>query len=89
MTSDYTLDAAEQDIQNGKYNLVTSIADNKATSFDYFRSYLIDTSTGLLSENTNTFLGGYYESGFPKSPFWYEDLNSDGIKDLFISDLNI
>jgi hypothetical protein len=71
---------------NGKYNLVTSIADNKATSFDYFRSYLIDTSTGLLSENTNTFLGGYYESGFPKSPFWYEDLNSDGIKDLFISD---
>ena len=71
---------------NGKYNLVTSIADNKSTSFDYFRSYLIDTSTGLLSENTNTFLGGYYESGFPKSPFWHEDLNGDGIKDLFISD---
>ena len=71
---------------NGKYTLITSYADNKGLTYDYFRSYSIDTLSGILSENTNTFLGGYYEAGFPKSPFWYEDLNGDGIKDLFISD---
>jgi hypothetical protein len=71
---------------NGKISLVTSIADLSSTSFDYFRSFSIDSTTGAMVENTNTFLGGYYEAGFPKSPFWYEDLDGDGIKDLFISD---
>jgi hypothetical protein len=71
---------------NGKIHLVSSIANNQSTPFDYFRSFSIDTLSGALSENTNSLLGGYYEAGFPKSPFWYEDLNGDGIKDLFISD---
>jgi hypothetical protein len=71
---------------NGKISLVTSIADNKSTPFDYFRSFSIDSTNGAMVENTSTLLGGYYEAGFPKSPFWYEDLNGDGIKDLFISD---
>ena len=71
---------------NGKINLITSVANNQSTPFDYFRSFSIDTLSGTLSENTNILLGGYYEAGFPKSPFWYEDLNGDGIKDLFISD---
>ncbi len=71
---------------NGKIHLITSVANNQSTPFDYFRSFSIDTLSGTLSENTNILLGGYYEAGFPKSPFWYEDLNGDGIKDLFISD---
>mgnify|MGYP000249267595 CR=1 FL=1 len=71
---------------NGKMHLVTSVANNQSTPFDYFRSFSIDTLSGALIENTNSLLGGYYEAGFPKSPFWYEDLNGDGIKDLFISD---
>ena len=71
---------------NGKLHLITSVANNQSTPFDFFRSFSIDTSSGALTENTNSLLGGYYEAGFPKSPFWYEDLNGDGIKDLFISD---
>lgn len=71
---------------NGRLHLVTSVANNQSTPFDYFRSFSIDTLSGALIENTNSLLGGYYEAGFPKSPFWYEDLNGDGIKDLFISD---
>ena len=71
---------------NGRLHLVTSVANNQSTPFDYFRSFSIDTLSGALIENTNSILGGYYEAGFPKSPFWYEDLNGDGIKDLFISD---
>jgi len=71
---------------NGKIHLITSVANNQSTPFDFFRSFSIDTLSGGLTENTNNLLGGYYEAGFPKSPFWYEDLNGDGIKDLFISD---
>jgi hypothetical protein len=71
---------------DNKIHLITSVANNQSTPFDYFRSFSIDTLSGLLSENTNGLLGGYYEAGFPKSPFWYEDINGDGIKDLFISD---
>jgi hypothetical protein len=71
---------------NGKIHLITSVANNQSTPFDFFRSFSIDTLSGALTENTNSLLGGYYEAGFPKSPFWYEDLNGDGIKDLFISD---
>jgi hypothetical protein len=71
---------------NGKYTLVTSYVDDNGLTYDFFRSFSVDTLTGGLNENTNTFLGGIYQAGFPKSPFWYEDLNGDGIKDLFISD---
>lgn len=71
---------------NGKYNLITSYANNLSFPYDFFRSFAIDTTSGSLTENTSTILGGYFEAGFPKSPFWYEDLNNDGIKDLFIAD---
>ena len=68
---------------NNKYYLITSNAMLFGTIYDYFRSFEIDTSSGQLVENTTSMLGGYVEVGFPKSPFFYEDLNGDGIKDLF------
>ncbi len=68
---------------NKKSFLVSASSDLYGTTYDFFRSFEIDTTSGQLTENTNTFLGGYKEVGFPKSPFFYEDLNGDGIKDLF------
>ncbi len=68
------------------YHLITSFAELFGTTYDYFRSFKIDVNTGLLTENTSTLLGEYKEVGFPKSPFYYEDLNGDGIKDLFVAD---
>jgi Divergent InlB B-repeat domain/FG-GAP-like repeat len=67
----------------GKYHLITAHAELFETSYDSFRSFEIDSLTGQMTENTSTLLGGYYNVGFPKSPFYYEDLNGDGIKDLF------
>ena len=71
---------------NGAFHLITSFADLFGTTYDYFRSFKIDNNTGQLVENTTTLLGEYKEVGFPKSPFYYEDLNGDGFKDLFVSD---
>lgn len=68
------------------YHLITSYAELFGTTYDYFRSFKIDAKTGQLTENTMTLLGEYKEVGFPKSPFYYEDLNGDGIKDLFVTD---
>lgn len=68
---------------NNKFYLITSNAMLFGTTYDFFRSFEVDTTTGQLNENTTTLLGGYKEVGFPKSPFFYEDLNGDGIKDLF------
>jgi hypothetical protein len=72
--------------QNGNYTLITSFADLFGTTYDYLRSFSINLNNGALSENTLAFLGEYKEVGFPKSPFYYEDLNGDGIKDLFLAD---
>jgi hypothetical protein len=72
--------------QNGNYTLITSFADLFGTTYDYMRSFSINLNNGALSENTLAFLGEYKEVGFPKSPFYYEDLNGDGIKDLFLAD---
>lgn len=68
---------------NGKYHLITAYADLFGTTYDFFRSFEIDSTSGRWSENTLALLGEYKEVGFPKSPFYYEDLNGDGIKDLF------
>ena len=68
---------------NSKYYLISGYAELFGTTYDSFRSFEIDSLSGQLTENTSTFLGGYYNVGFPKSPFFYEDLNGDGIKDLF------
>jgi hypothetical protein len=72
--------------QNGNYTLITSFADLFGTTYDYLRSFSINLNNGALSENTLSFLGEYKEVGFPKSPFYHEDLNGDGIKDLFLAD---
>jgi hypothetical protein len=71
---------------NGKYQLIASYAELFGTEYDYLRSFEIDSTSGKLSENTLNFLGEYKEVGFTKSPLIYEDLNSDGIKDLFVVD---
>ncbi|WP_395768946.1 FG-GAP-like repeat-containing protein [Aquirufa sp.] len=67
----------------GKYHLISAYADLFGTTYDSFRSFEIDSVKGQMTENTSSLLGGYYTVGFPKSPFFYEDLNGDGIKDLF------
>lgn len=71
---------------NGAYTLITAFAELFGTTYDYLRSFNINLNTGSLTENTQAFLGEYKEVGFPKSPFYYEDLNGDGIKDLFLAD---
>lgn len=67
---------------NGKYQLIAAYAELFGTTYDYFRSFDLDSTSGKLTENTLSMLGEYKEVGFPKSPFYYEDLNGDGIKDL-------
>ena len=60
---------------NGKYQLVTAYADLFGTTYDYFRSFELDSTTGKLTENTITQLGEFKEVGFPKSPFFCEDVS--------------
>lgn len=71
---------------NGKYQLIASYAELFGTTYDYLRSFEVDSTSGKLTENTLSLLGEYKEVGFTKSPIIYEDLNSDGIKDLFVID---
>ncbi len=68
---------------NSKYQLITSYADLFGTTYDFFRCFEIDSVSGKATENTLNLLGEYKEVGFPKSPFFYTDLNGDGIRDLF------
>ena len=47
--------------KSGKYHLVTCFANNQTVPYDFFRSFLVDTTSGSLTENTSSFLGGYIE----------------------------
>jgi len=73
-------------LNDGKYTLISTFVEQRGLTYDYIRSFSIDTITGSLTENTISLLGSYIPVGFPKSPIWYSDLNNDGIKDIFFSD---
>ncbi len=54
---------------------------------DYFRLFEIDYSTGSFKEVTNEMLGGFYPTnGTFNPPYYYVDIDNDGIRDILIFD---
>jgi hypothetical protein len=53
---------------------------------DYYRLFEIDYSSSSFREVTNEMLGGFYPTGGYNPPYYYEDIDNDGIKDILIID---
>jgi len=53
---------------------------------DYYRLFEIDFISGTMKEVTKEMLGNFYPVGALNPPYYYEDVDNDGIKDILIFD---
>jgi len=53
---------------------------------EYYRLFELKQDSGYVKEVTLEMLGGYYEVGGLNPPYYYEDIDNDGIKDILIID---
>jgi hypothetical protein len=73
--------------KNGKYYWLTTYTNVQQAPFDYFRLFEIDLVNDQMVEVTTKMLGGYFRVEIGRTPYYYEDLDNDGIKDIFVFDL--
>jgi hypothetical protein len=73
--------------KNGKdYWLATFTAITSDNAYDYYRLFELKLDSGYVKEVTSKMLGGFYPVEGLNPPYHYLDLDSDGIKDIFIVD---
>ena len=73
--------------KNGKYYWLTTYTNVQQSPFDYFRVFELDLTNGQMVEVTTKMLGGYFRVEIGRVPYYYEDLDNDGIKDIFVFDI--
>lgn len=72
--------------KNGKLYLLATFTAVVEPNYDYYRLFEINQISGIVKEVTLEMLGGYYTVGAPNPPYYYEDIDNDGIKDIFVFD---
>ena len=72
--------------KNGKNYWLTTFTSITGPEVDYYRVFEVKQDSGYVKEVTSQLLGGYYPVGGPNPPYYYEDIDNDGIKDIFIFD---
>ncbi|MDD2307709.1 MAG: T9SS type A sorting domain-containing protein [Prolixibacteraceae bacterium] len=72
--------------KNGKQYWLATFTAVVSPNYDYYRVFEIDQHKGVVKEVTTKMLGGYYTVGAPNSPYYYEDIDNDGIKDIMVFD---
>jgi hypothetical protein len=72
--------------KNGKNYWLTTFTSITGPEFDYYRVFEIKQDSAYVKEVTTQMLGGYYPVGGINPPYYYEDMDNDGIKDIIIFD---
>jgi len=72
--------------KNGKNYWLTTFTSITGPEFDYYRVFEIKQDSGYVKEVTSQMLGGFYPVGGINPPYYYEDMDNDGIKDIIIFD---
>lgn len=72
--------------KNGKTYWLSTFCSIVDVADDYYRVFEIDFLNGNLKEVTKEMLGGYFPTGGFNPPYYYEDIDNDGIKDILIFD---
>ncbi len=72
--------------KNGKNYWLTTFTSITGPEVDYYRVFEIKQDSGYVKEVTAQMLGGYYPVGGINPPYYYEDIDNDGIKDILIID---
>lgn len=72
--------------KNGKQYWLATFTSIIKTNFDYYRMFEIKSDSGIVREVTKSMLGDYYKVGGLNPPYYYEDIDNDGIKDIMVFD---
>jgi hypothetical protein len=72
--------------KNGKQYWLATFTAIRSTNFDFYRMFEIKSDSGIVREVTKSMLGDYYKVGGLNPPYYYEDIDNDGIKDIMIFD---
>lgn len=72
--------------KNGKQYWLATFTAITAPEFDYYRVFELVLDSGYTKEVTTSILGGYYKVEGPNPPYYYKDIDNDGIKDIFVFD---
>jgi len=72
--------------KNGKTYWLPTFTQITGPTLTYYRLFELKLDSGYAKEITNEILGGYYEVGGLNPPYYYEDIDNDGTKDILIID---
>lgn len=72
--------------KNGKTYWLPTFTQITGPTSTYYRLFELKLDSGFVREVTNEMLGGYYFTGGLNPPYYYEDIDNDGIKDILIFD---
>ena len=72
--------------KNGKQYWLATFTSIVAPEHDYYRVFELLLDSGYAKEVTTSILGGYYKVEGPNPPYYYIDIDNDGIKDIFVFD---
>ena len=72
--------------KNGKTYWLPTFTQITGPTSTYYRLFELKLDSGFAREVTNEMLGGYYFTGGLNPPYYYEDIDNDGIKDILIFD---
>ena len=72
--------------KNGKTYWFPTFTQITGPTSTYYRLFELKLDSGFAREVTNEILGGYYFTGGLNPPYYYEDIDNDGIKDILIFD---
>jgi len=72
--------------KNGKTYWLPTFTQITGPTLTYYRLFELKLDSGFAREVTNEMLGGYYLCGGLNPPYYYEDFDNDGIKDILIID---
>lgn len=72
--------------KNGRLYLLSTYTNVVGPIYDYYRLFEINQNSSIVKEVTREMLGGFYTVGAPNPPYYYKDIDNDGIKDIFVFD---
>jgi len=73
--------------KKGKFYWLSTFSNVQYEPYDYFRLFELDFENGQMIEVTKKMLGGHYRVEIGRVPYYYEDIDNDGIKDIFVFDI--
>lgn len=70
--------------KNNKTYWLSTFCSIVDVAVDYYRLFEVDYASGSMKEVTKEMLGDFYPTGGYNPPYYYEDVDNDGIKDILI-----